>query len=109
MTDTLTLTSAAVARVTTLMAEKDNVIGIRIGVTVKGCSGFVHTLEYAHEERTEDMRLEQDGAVVYIAPDALPIIRGITLDWVEQELEQRFVFSNPNAKGTCGCGESFHV
>jgi iron-sulfur cluster assembly protein len=108
MKKTLNLTDAAIARVTKLMEEK-GVYGVRIGVTTKGCSGFVHTLDYAKEEHPSDLRLEQKGAVIFIDPAAVPIVQGSVMDWVEQELEQRFIFHNPNAKGTCGCGESFTV
>jgi iron-sulfur cluster assembly protein len=106
MTVPLSLTESAVARVTALMRDK-NVLGVRIGVTTKGCSGFVHTLDYAKEEQPGDLRLEQDNAVIFIDPAAVPIVQGTIMDWIEQELEQRFIFHNPNAKGTCGCGESF--
>ena len=103
------LSPAAVTRIQHLMEKEKGILGLRVGVTVKGCNGFVHTLDYAKKIHEGDIRVEQDGVVVFISPEALPIVQGTTLDWIEEELEQRFTFKNPNAKGTCGCGESFHV
>ncbi|MDD9912608.1 MAG: iron-sulfur cluster assembly accessory protein [Alphaproteobacteria bacterium] len=105
----LTLTSAAVARIQELIAKEPDILGLRIGVTTKGCSGFVHTLDYAKTVDETDTRIDQDGVTVFITSQALPVIFGTEMDWVTEELEQRFTFKNPNAKGTCGCGESFHI
>ena len=104
-----TLTNAAVARIQELMRNKADMKGLRVGVTVKGCSGFVHTLAYATGEEQDDIVVTQDAVTVWVKPDALPIVQGTTLDYIEEDLEARFVFYNPNAKGTCGCGESFHI
>lgn len=106
----LTLTPAAVARIKTLMerAEKP-VLGIRVGVTNKGCSGHSYQVEYATEARPLEEVVEQDGARVFIDPLALMFIIGSKMDFVEGKIQSGFTFENPNAKSLCGCGESFSV
>jgi iron-sulfur cluster assembly protein len=106
----LTLSPSAVKRVKSLMerAEKP-VLGIRVGVTNKGCSGHSYQVEYATEARPLEEVIEQEGARVYIDPLALMFIIGSTMDFVEGKLQSGFTFTNPNAKSQCGCGESFSV
>ena len=108
----LTLSPSAIARIKALQAKKSDMIGLRVGIAVKGCSGYVHTLDYAMETDTspaEDTKIEQEGITVFVEEKAIPIVFGTTLEWVEEELDARFVFHNPNAKSSCGCGESFNV
>ncbi len=83
--------------------------GIRIGVRTKGCSGMSYTLEFADEKGPFDEILEDKGVTILIDPKATMFIIGTEMDYVEDKLESGFVFSNPNEKGRCGCGESFHV
>ncbi|MHA1597409.1 MAG: HesB/IscA family protein [Alphaproteobacteria bacterium] len=83
--------------------------GIRIGVRTKGCSGMSYTLEFADEKNEFDEVLEDKGVTLLIDPKATMFIIGTEMDYVEDKLESGFVFTNPNEKGRCGCGESFHV
>ena len=83
--------------------------GIRIGVRTKGCSGMSYTLEFADEKNEFDEILEDKGVTLLIDPKATMFIIGTEMDYVEDKLESGFVFTNPNEKGRCGCGESFHV
>jgi len=83
--------------------------GIRIGVRTKGCSGMSYTLEFADEKGPFDEILEDKGVTILIDPKATMFIIGTEMDYVEDKLESGFVFSNPNEKGRCGCGESFHI
>ncbi len=107
---TLTLTPAAVSRVRALMERADKpVLGIRVGVTNKGCSGHMYQVEYAEQERPLEEKIEQDGARVYVDPLALMFIVGSTMDYAESKMQSGFTFENPNAKSKCGCGESFSV
>lgn len=82
---------------------------IKIGVTSKGCSGLSYDLQYVTGPNKFDEVVEQDGVKVIIDSKALLTIIGSEMDWIDDKLSNRFVFKNPNTKGTCGCGESFHV
>jgi iron-sulfur cluster assembly protein len=82
---------------------------IRIGVKNRGCSGLTYNLEYIEQPQKFDEIVEQDGVKVIIDSKALFSIVGSEMDWIDDKLSSRFVFRNPNSKGTCGCGESFMV
>ncbi len=106
----LTITDAAAERVKVLLAKRGKPsVGIRIGVRSKGCSGMSYTLEYADEKSQFDEILEDKGVTVLIDPKATMFILGTEMDYREDKLESGFTFTNPNEKGRCGCGESFHV
>jgi iron-sulfur cluster assembly protein len=106
----LTLSDAAVERVKAMVAGRGKpTAGIRIGVRTKGCSGLTYTLEFADEKGPMDEVVETKGVTVLIDPKATMFILGTEMDFVEENLQSGFVFRNPNEKGRCGCGESFHV
>ena len=106
----LLLTDAAAERVKELLEKRGKPsAGIRIGVRSKGCSGLSYTLEYADERNAFDEVVEDKGVVVLIDPKATMFILGTEMDYVEEKMQSGFVFRNPNEKGRCGCGESFHV
>ena len=106
----LTITEAAADRVKALLAQRAKPsLGIRIGVQTKGCSGLTYTLEFADEKGPLDEAVEKDGVTVLIDPKAAMFIIGTEMDYVEEQMKSGFVFRNPNEKGRCGCGESFHV
>ena len=106
----MTLTTAAAGRVKVLLDGRGKpCAGVRIGVRSKGCSGLSYTLEFAEEKGPFDEVVEDKGVVILIDPKATMFILGTEMDYVEDKLESGFVFRNPNEKGRCGCGESFHV
>ncbi|KIM00137.1 Iron binding protein IscA for iron-sulfur cluster assembly [Paramagnetospirillum magnetotacticum MS-1] len=106
----MTITDAAAERVKVLLEKRGKPsVGIRIGVRSKGCSGMSYTLEYADEKTQFDEILEDKGVTVLIDPKATMFILGTEMDFVEDKMQSGFVFKNPNEKGRCGCGESFHV
>jgi iron-sulfur cluster assembly protein len=106
----ISLTATAVERVRALLDKRGKPsVGIRIGVRTKGCSGLSYTIEYADAKGPADDVVEQDGVTVLIDPKATMFILGTEMDYVEEKLQTGFVFRNPNEKGRCGCGESFHV
>jgi len=106
----INLTEAAAVRVQELLNKRGKPsLGIRIGVRSKGCSGLSYTLEYADQRDPMDELVEQHGVTVLIDPKATLFILGTEMDYVEEKLQSGFVFRNPNEKGRCGCGESFHV
>ncbi len=104
------ITPAAAARVKAILAKRGQpCAGIRLGVHNKGCSGLSYTLEYADEKQPYDEVVEAEGVTLFIDPKATMFLIGTELDYVEDKLQSGFVFNNPNEKGRCGCGESFHV
>ena len=106
----INVTPAALERVKALLAERGKPsAGVRIGIRSRGCSGMSYTLEYADEKSPFDEVVETQGITILIDPKATMFILGTEMDFVEDKLESGFVFRNPNEKGRCGCGESFHV
>ncbi len=106
----LTLTESAAQRVKALLENRGKPsCGIRIGLRSKGCSGLSYTLEFADEVGPYDEVIEAHGLKVLIDPKAVMFLMGSQMDYVEDKLSSGFVFQNPNEKGRCGCGESFHV
>jgi len=106
----MTLTDAAAVQVRRLLDKRGKPsAGIRIGVRTKGCSGLSYTLEYADERGKFDEVVEEKGVTILIDPKATMFILGTEMDYVEEKMQTGFKFTNPNEKGRCGCGESFHV
>lgn len=106
----MVLTPAAIARVRQLLDNRGKPsAGIRIGVRTKGCSGLSYSLEFADAPVPGDEVVTQDDVTLLIDPKAILFIIGTEMDYVEEEMQSGFVFRNPNEKGRCGCGESFHV
>ncbi|MCJ1325906.1 Iron-sulfur assembly protein 1 [Thelotrema lepadinum] len=104
----MTLTESAISHLRLLLEQPDPKL-IRVGVKNRGCSGLAYHLEYVEKPGNFDETVEQDGVRVLIDSKALFSIIGSEMDWVEDKLNQRFVFRNPNIKEQCGCGESFMV
>jgi len=106
----MSVTPAAVEQIKALIDKRGKATaGIRIGVRSKGCSGMSYTLEYADSPQAMDEVVEADGVKLLIDPKASLFLIGTEMDYAEEKLKTGFVFRNPNEKGRCGCGESFHV
>ncbi|KAJ2992225.1 hypothetical protein NUW58_g2235 [Xylaria curta] len=104
----LKLTPAAVEQLRQLLDQPEPKL-IKVGVRKRGCSGLAYHLQYVDKPAAFDEEVEQDGVKVVIDSKALFSIIGSEMDWVEDKLNQRFIFRNPNIKEECGCGESFMV
>ncbi|KAK7977743.1 hypothetical protein PG988_005233 [Apiospora saccharicola] len=102
------LSPSAVAHLRNLVEGPEPKL-IRVGVRNRGCSGLAYHLEYVDKPAAFDEEVVQDGVKVLIDSKALFSIIGSEMDWVEDKLNERFVFRNPNIKEECGCGESFMV
>lgn len=105
------ITDNAAEQIQHLLAKRGKPsAGIRIGVRSRGCSGLSYTLEYADEINKFDEVVEQKGVKVLIDPKAIMFLIGTEMDYKEEsKFKSGFTFTNPNEKGRCGCGESFHV
>ena len=106
----VTLTPAAEARVTELMAKApQGAIGVKLSTPRRGCSGLAYSVDYVTAAVPFDERIETPGGVFFIDAASVLYLIGSTMDWQEDDFVAGFVFANPNAKGACGCGESFTV
>ena len=106
----MSVTPAAAERVKALIDGRGKpTAGVRIGVRTKGCSGLSYTLEFADTQQPMDEVVETEGLKLLIDPKASLFLIGTEMDYAEEKLKSGFVFKNPNEKGRCGCGESFHV
>jgi iron-sulfur cluster assembly protein len=106
----ITLTDAAAERVKDLIDRSAKpVLGLRVGVNSRGCSGLSYVVEYAEEQKRFEDMVEDKGVKIFIDPTAVMFLLGSEMDYVEDKFHTGFVFNNPNEKGRCGCGESFHV
>ena len=106
----VTLTPAAEARVAELMAKAPaDAIGVKLSTPRRGCSGLAYSVDYVTEAAKFDERIETPGGSFFIDSASVLYLIGSTMDWVEDDFTAGFAFENPNAKGACGCGESFTV
>lgn len=81
--------------------------GIRIGVVGGGCSGFQYSMDFENAEKDGDAVFEQDGLKLFVDPMSSMYLQGVTVDYVVGLQGAGFKFVNPNARNTCGCGQSF--
>ena len=104
------LTPRAEKRIAELMAKAPaDAIGVKLSTPRRGCSGLAYSVGYVSEEAAFDERIATPGGIFYIDGASVLYLVGSTMDWVEDDFSAGFVFENPNAKGACGCGESFMV
>lgn len=105
----LNFTQKAVSKIQQQLQRRGQGLGVRIGVKTTGCSGLAYILEYVDEEISTDEKIENSGFNVYVDPKASVYIKGMTVDYVRNGLNEGFDFQNPNERDRCGCGSSFRV
>ncbi len=115
----LTLTETAAREVKTIIEQKHETakksgeetrpLYLRIGVKGGGCSGFSYTLDLTETLGEQDEQWEHHGVQVVCDPKSLLYLEGVTIDFKDELMGRGFVFNNPSATGTCGCGSSFSV
>ena len=105
----ITLTEAAAGRVREYLSARGYGEGLRLGVKTTGCSGMAYVLEFVDELEKGDAVFEDHGVKIVVDPKSLAYLKGTQMDYVKQGVNEGFEFKNPNAKGECGCGESFSV
>ena len=106
----IVVTDKALARIRVVMA-KENISpdagGLRLGVQGGGCSGLTYNVRFDSKARARDRVYDYDGVHVFVDPKSYIYLKGMVLDWEETLLQRQFVFKNPNASKSCGCGTSF--
>ncbi len=104
------VTDRAIARVKSAM-EKEGISpeqgGLRLGVQGGGCSGLTYNIRFDTQPRERDRIYQFGGVRVFVDPKSFIYLHGMTLDYQETLMQQGFVFVNPNASKSCGCGTSF--
>jgi len=106
----ITLTKRAEARIEELMSHAPNgAIGVKLSTPRRGCSGLAYSVDYVTDEKPFDEKIETPAGAFYVDGASLLYLVGSIMDWREDDFAAGFVFDNPNAKGACGCGESFTV
>lgn len=104
------LTPSAEQRIADLMRQApEGTIGVKLSTPKRGCSGLAYSVDYVTDEAKFDEKIATPGGVLYIDGASVLYLLGSTMNWVEDDFTAGFVFNNPNAKGSCGCGESFTV
>ncbi len=107
----ISLSEKARLEVAKIMAANNipDTYGLRVGVKGGGCSGLSYSLGFDKEPREGDKTLNIDGVQLFIDPKSLFYLSGTQLDFTDGLNGRGFVFNNPNASKTCGCGSSFGV
>jgi iron-sulfur cluster assembly protein len=106
----VTLTEAAAARVSEIMAKAEKpYAGLRVGVKNGGCAGQEYILEYADAADPLDEVIEDKGVTILVEPKAVLFLIGSEIDYEVTQLSAKFVFRNPNETDACGCGESVTI
>ncbi|MFT3904755.1 MAG: iron-sulfur cluster assembly protein IscA [Steroidobacteraceae bacterium] len=105
----ISLSESAAARVRDQLGRRGQGLGLRLGVKASGCSGFAYVINYADEQRPDDLVFTDHGVQVFVDSASLPMLDGTRVDFVKKGLNESFQFDNPNVKDACGCGESFTV
>jgi len=106
----ITITDRAADHIKHLIASAGKpVAGLRLGTGSKGCSGLSYKLDYVDVPSASDEKVEHNGVTVFVDRTSLLFLLGTQMDYEENTFTTGFTFTNPNEKGRCGCGESFHI
>ncbi len=105
----LTLSDAAATRLRALYEKGKEGMLLRVGVKTKGCSGLSYDMSWVDAPGPGDEVVTDKGLTILVDRKASLFLIGTVMDYEVKSLESGFTFVNPNEKGRCGCGESFHV
>lgn len=109
MTSVIALTDRAVKQIATILKDEPKGAMLRVGVDGGGCSGFQYKFAVETHPADDDLKIGRDGVTVLVDPVSVDLIKGATLDFVDDLMGRSFRFENPNATASCGCGTSFSV
>ncbi|QSA96768.1 iron-sulfur cluster assembly accessory protein [Methylococcus sp. EFPC2] len=105
----ITLTESAAKQIAKQLAKRGRGLGLRLGVKKAGCSGLAYVVDYADDLGGDDQVFEEHGVKLIINASDLPVLDGVQVDYTREGISEAFRFHNPNARASCGCGESFTV
>lgn len=103
----ITVTPKAVDKIRDAFKKQGVTGGLRLGVLGGGCSGLSYQFKFDPKPRPTDTVMQFDDVSVFIDPKSIVFLDGMTLDWKDSLIQSGFVFENPHAKKSCGCGTSF--
>jgi iron-sulfur cluster assembly protein len=103
------MTPDAADRIQSFITNRGKGLGLRLGIKTTGCSGLAYVMEFVDELNEDDTLFSISDVNIIIDGKSLVYLDGIEVDFVKEGLNEGFKFTNPNAKGECGCGESFNV
>lgn len=104
------LTETAAREIGTIIEQQEldtDKVRLRLGVKGGGCSGFSYVLDLTEKEKDTDEVFEQHGIKIVCDPKSMLYLNGTTVDFRDEIMGRGFVFNNPNASSSCGCGSSF--
>ena len=105
----ISITKTASDHIKKALADRGSGLGIKLGISTKGCSGLSYTMAWVDQEDPMDEKFVDQDCTIFVEPKSIMFMLGTTIDYKVTELEEGFEFVNPLEKGRCGCGESFHV
>ena len=110
VTPSITISPAAIKHIVSHLLKQNDACGMRLAVKKTGCSGLAYVVDYVKEFKQDDWIVPlENGYAVYIDRVSIPYLNGVHVDYVQHGLNYKFIFTNPNQTGQCGCGESFTV
>jgi iron-sulfur cluster insertion protein len=107
-TKMITLTEAAIKKVSSILVNEGPDAKLRMYVSGKGCAGLTYGFGITDEVEEDDLTIDQGDVIVVIDPDSLPYLQGSVVDFIDGLTGSKFDIKNPNAKSACGCGDSFN-
>ncbi len=105
----ISMTETAASRVRDFLVNRGKGEGIRLGVKTSGCSGMAYVIEFVDEIEATDEVFEEHGVKLIVDQKSMVYLDGTVVDYSKEGLNEGFKFTNPNANGECGCGESFTI
>ncbi len=105
----ITITDKAAKYFTRQLNNSDDAHAIRFSVKRSGCTGYMYDINPVTASQENDIALTLNGLSVFVDPEAVPVLRGLEIDYVTEGLNSTVKFINPNAGDYCGCGESFNL
>jgi iron-sulfur cluster assembly protein len=105
----ISITQSAQEKLAKALLGKKDSVALRLAVVRSGCAGFSYRLDYVRQIESEDTVWDFPGGKLVVDKESFKLLDGLVLDYIKDPFKERFVFNNPKATGSCGCGESFSV